>query len=44
MVGQTKPEHREIELVLPTCKFFLKNSCRYGDRCRFSHTPGELAN
>ena len=28
----------------PPCAFFLSNSCRHGDQCRFSHDPKHLTN
>lgn len=28
----------------PPCAFFLTNSCRHGDQCRFSHDPAHLTN
>ncbi|CAG7668626.1 unnamed protein product [Allacma fusca] len=27
-------------MSVPTCKYFARGTCRYGDRCRFYHPPG----
>ena len=40
----TTPPAAPITPARPPCAFFVTNTCRHGDSCRFSHDPAHLTN